>query len=385
MSMLKVQSLIGVFVLILLAWSISENRKKLNFRVIGGCLFLQFSVALLFLSPITAPYSQKIFLALNQLAVILQESSKEGTTFVFGYLGGGVIPFEVTNPKNLFVLGIEALPLVLLISALSSVFFYWRVLPMVVRGVAFILRKTTGISGALGLSVSANIFVGMVEAPLMVRPYVSKMSRSELFTLMVSGMATVAGTVMFLYASFLAGIVPDPIGHILTASIISAPAAILISILMVPREKGLEEGDAEYTPVISASSTMDALVKGVDAGTKLLISIISMLIVMVALVAILNAILGLLPGEFTLQKILGVAMAPVVWLTGIPWSECETAGQLMGTKTVLNELFAYINLSQLPEGALSERSRIIMTYSLCGFANFGSLGIIYVPLPLPVN
>jgi CNT family concentrative nucleoside transporter len=380
MNILKVQALVGVMILTLLAWSISENRKKVNYRVIAGCLFLQFAVALLFLSPITAPYSKKVFLILNKLALVLQESSKAGTTFVFGYLGGGDIPFQVTNRKNLFVLGVEALPLVLFISALSSVLFYWRILPLFVKGVAFILKKTTGISGALGLSVSANIFVGMVEAPLMVRPYVSKMSRSELFTLMTTGMATVAGTVMFLYANFLNGVVPDPIGHILTASIISAPAAIMISILMVPRESGLEDNKSEYTPVNHANSTMDALVKGVDAGIKLLISIIAMLIVMVAIVALLNAILGLFPGELTFQKIVGWVMAPVVWLTGIPWKECVPAGQLMGTKTVLNELIAYIELSQIPKGVLSERSRIIMTYSLCGFANFASLGIMIAGL-----
>jgi CNT family concentrative nucleoside transporter len=379
--MLKLQSLFGLFVFIFLAWIISENRKRINFRVIFACLFLQLGAAVILL---TVPWCKDFFLTLNKVAGALQASTTKGTTFVFGYLGGGAVPFDISDHSNLFILAFQALPLILVVSAISSVLFYWRVLPAIVKGLAFILKKATGISGALGLCVSANIFVGMVEAPLIVKPYISKMTRSELFTLMTSGMATVAGTVMFLYAGFLSHIVDDAIGHILTASIISAPAAILVSTLMVPREKELQSADEEFAPSQNAGSTVDALVKGVDAGVTLLINITAMLIVMVALVALLNMFLGFISPfsgtPLTFQKILGWFMAPVVWLTGIPWSESAAAGQLMGTKTVLNELIAYIDLAHLPANVLSERSRIIMTYSLCGFANFASLGIMIAGL-----
>jgi CNT family concentrative nucleoside transporter len=379
--MLKIQSLFGLLVLIFLAWIISENRGKINFRVIFACLFLQFGAAFLLL---TVPWCKDFFLALNKVAGAIQASTTKGTTFVFGYLGGGTVPFDISDHSNLFILALQALPLILVISAISSVLFYWRILPAIVKVLAFILKKVTGISGALGLCVSANIFVGMVEAPLIIKPYISRMTRSELFTIMTSGMATVAGTVMFLYAGFLSHIIDDAIGHILTASIISAPAAILVSTLMVPREKELQSIDEDFVPSQNAGSTIDALVKGVDAGVTLLINITAMLIVMVALVALFNIFLEFISplsgAPITFQNIIGWCMAPIVWLTGIPWSESAVAGQLMGTKTVLNELIAYIDLAHLPKDALSERSRIIMTYSLCGFANFASLGIMIAGL-----
>ena len=375
----RIQSMVGLLALILISWLLSDNRRKVDFRVVAGCLFLQFSFAILFLK---VAFFRDCFLYLNQAAKALQDASLAGTRFAFGYIGGGDAPFEITKPGNFFILAFQGLPMVLLISALSSVLFYWKVLPKIVFAVSFILRKATGIGGAVALGVAANIFVGMVEAPLMIRPYVSRMTRSELFTLMVSGMATVAGTVMFLYAMILSGIVHGAMGHILVASIISAPAAIMVSLLMIPGDHEKREDSEEFIPPQTAKSTMDALVKGVDAGVKLLVSIVAMVIVMVALVYLLNAILGLAPFDerLTFQRLLGWCMAPVVWLIGVPWSESVAAGQLMGTKIVLNELIAYVDMAKLPPAALSEISRIIMTYAMCGFANFASLGIMIAGL-----
>jgi concentrative nucleoside transporter, CNT family len=274
------------------------------------------------------------------------------------------------------VLAFRALPLVVVVSALSALLFYWRVLPWIVRGFSLVLEKTMGVGGAIGLSSAANVFVGMVEAPLFVKPYIRNMSRSELFVLMSCGMATVAGTVMALYASILSKAIPDALGHILIASIISTPAAIAISVLMVPGEATRTEG--KLAPQ-AATSSMDALTRGTVDGVQLLLNIVAMLLVLVALVSLANQILALLPSvagaPITLQRALGVALAPLAWIMGIPWSEATAAGALMGTKTVLNELLAYIDLARLPEGALSPRSRLMMTYALCGFANFGSLGI----------
>jgi CNT family concentrative nucleoside transporter len=363
------QAILGLAALTTLAWAFSENRRATNWKGVAAGLVLQFVLALLLLK---LPLFKELFLGLNSALLSLQEATRAGTSFVFGYLGGGDLPFDEKTPGGTFVLAFSALPLILVVSALSAVLFYWRILPWVVRGVAWALQKTLGIGGALGLGTAANIFVGMVESPLFIRPYLLQMSRSELFALMTTGMATIAGTVMVLYATILSQALPDAMGHILTASIISAPAAIMVARLMVPETGTGTAG--ELTPPAAYAGTMDAVIRGTADGLKLLLNIVALLIVLVALVSLLNQILGL-AGDISLQKILGWIMAPVVWLMGVPWAEAQTAGALMGTKTILNEFVAYLELAQLPKEALSEHSRLIMTYALCGFANFGSLGI----------
>ena len=368
------QSAAGLLVFVLIAWSISENRRKVRLKTIGIGLALQLAAGVMLLK---LPLFRDFFLALNRLVLSLEASTGAGTSFVFGYLGGGPLPFKEPFPGASFILAFRALPLILLMSALSALLFYWKILPLVVRGFSWALQKTMGVGGAEGLGVSANIFVGMVEAPLFVRPYLQYMTRSELFTLMTCGMATIAGTVMVLYASILSQTLPDVMGHILTASIISVPAAITISKIMVPETGRLTSG--EMVADQAASSAMDAITKGTLQGVKLLVNVVAMLVVLVALVHLVNLALGLLPQvmglNITLQRLLGWIMAPVAWLMGIPWQEATTAGALMGTKTILNELIAYLDLSRLPEGALSLRSKMIIIYAMCGFANPGSLGI----------
>src|SRR6266480_2912567 len=363
-------SLVGFFLLHAVAWALSEDRRTVAWRPVIAGMLLTFGLGLLLLK---APYAKDVFLALNGA---LEKATRDGTAFVFGFLGGGPLPFAETYAGASFVLAFRALPLVLVVSALSALLFYWRVLPWVVRGFSFLLEKTMGVGGAIGLSSAANVFVGMVEAPLVVKPYIRNMSRSELFILMSCGMATVAGTVMALYASILSKVIPDALGHILIASIISTPAAIAISVLMVPGKASATEAKLESR---AAASSMDAVTRGTVDGAQLLVNIVAMLLVLVSLVSLANQVLALLPGvagaPVTLQRLLGVALAPLVWIMGIPWAEATTAGALMGTKTVLNELLAYVDLAKLPEGALSPRSRLMMTYALCGFANFGSLGI----------
>ena len=370
----QLQSFLGFLILPFLAWLFSEGRKDINSRTLISGLLLQVCLALLLLK---FPGSQEVFVWLNEGVRAVEESTQAGTGFVFGYLGGGPLPFDDKNPAFSYVLAFRGLPLVLVISALTSLFFYWRIIPWVVSGFAWILRRVMGIGGVEGLGAAANVFIGMVEAPLFIRPYLSKISRSELFTIMVCGMATIAGTVMVLYASILQSVVPGIMGHLLVASIVSAPAAITISKLMVPETSGLS-GEVLSVPR-GAQSAMDAITNGVLGGIKLLINIIAMLVVFVALVHLLNLVLAFLPeisGEpITFQRIVGYIMAPVVWLMGIPASEAVTAGGLMGVKTVLNELLAYLKFAALPQGELCERSRLIMIYAMCGFANFGSLGI----------
>jgi len=370
----QLQSFLGFLMLPFLAWLFSEGRKNINFRTLIPGLLLQVCLALLLLK---FPGSREVFGWLNKGVRAIEESTQAGTGFVFGYLGGGPLPFDEKNPAFSYVLAFRGLPLVLVISALTSLFFYWRIIPWVVNGFAWILRRVMGIGGVEGLGAAANVFIGMVEAPLFVRPYLSKISRSELFTIMVCGMATIAGTVMVLYASILQPVVPGIMGHLLVASIVSAPAAIAISKLMVP-EISDSSGEALAVPR-GARSAMDAITNGVLGGIKLLINIIAMLVVFVALVHLLNLVLAFLPEIFgkpvTFERLVGYIMAPVAWLMGIPGPEIVTAGGLMGIKTVLNELLAYLNLAELPQGALCERSRLIMIYAMCGFANFGSLGI----------
>lgn len=369
-----VQSGIGLVVFLGLAWAMSEHRRQVSLRLVGIGLALQLALGILLLK---VPGSGEIFLGFNRVILALEESVQAGTTFVFGYLGGGPPPFEVKDPSYTYVLAFRALPLLFLMSALSSLLFYWKVLPLVVKGFSRGLEKTLRLGGAEGLGVSANIFLGMVEAPLFIRPYLARMTRSELFTVMTCGMATIAGTVMVLYASILSDMIPNVIGHILTASLLNAVAAVIISKIMIPETGPGTSGElVEPEPF---SSSMDAITKGTLRGVQLLINIVAMLLVMVALIHLANLVLGLLPfggsRPVTLQGILGVVSAPIVWLMGIPWSQSWTAGELMGTKMVINELVAYINLSQLSPDALSPRSLVIMTYAMCGFANPGSLGI----------
>jgi CNT family concentrative nucleoside transporter len=360
-----IQSIAGLLVFAGIAWCMSENRRQASLKIAVTGIIIQLVIGLILLK---LPIFREFFLLLNRLVLSLQTATTAGTSFVFGYLGGSDLPFKEPFPGASFILAFRALPLVLLMSALSALLFYWKILPVVVRAFSWALQKTMGVGGAEGLGVSSNIFVG---------PYLKEMTRSEIFTLMTCGMATIAGTVMVLYASILSDKIPDVMGHILTASIISVPAAVTIAKIMVPETGKLTTG--KLTAPEQASSSMDAITKGTLQGVELLINIIAMLVVLVALVYLANLILGLFPdirgGPITLQRLLGIVMAPIVWLMGIPWNEATTAGGLMGTKTILNELLAYIDLSRLPPDALSHRSQLIMTYAMCGFANPGSLGI----------
>lgn len=379
--MLQLQSAFGVLALLAIAWILSENRRAVSLRQAAIGLVATFVTAVVLLK---LPVVARAFGAINDAVGAISAASRAGTSFVFGYIGGGALPFDLKAPGADFVLAFQALPIVLVMSVLTTLLFYWRVLPPVVRGMAWLLERTLGVGGAVGLSTAANIFVGMVEAPLFIRPYLDRLTRAELFIVMTGGMAGIAGTVLVVYATILRPLVPEIAGHLLIASVLGAPAAILIAELMVPETRdAATEGEYSDPPPV-ATSTMDAITVGTGQGLTLLLNIIAMLIVLVALVHLANAILGVLPeiggASVTLQRMLGIVMAPVCWLMGLPWSEALRAGELMGVKTVLNEFIAYVELSKLPEDALSERSRLIMIYALCGFANFGSLGIMIAGL-----
>src|SRR5947209_2164372 len=370
------RGLLGIAALLLLAWVLSEDRFRVAWRVVAAGVLLQFGLALLFLK---FPPAAAVFLLLNHAVEALQKATEAGTGFVFGYLGGAELPFAETKPGASFIFAFRALPMVLVVSALATLLFYWGVLQRIVQAFAWVLRRAAGVGGPLGLGAAVHIFVGHIEAPLLIRPYLLRMTRGELFALMSCGMAGIAGTVMVLYASLLGSVIPDALGNILIAAVISTPAALALAALMVPFRPDPAAAAALQIADPPVSS-MDAIAKGTRDGIVFLANIVASLVVLVALVSLANSILGLLPefsGEpVSLQRLFAYAFRPVMWLIGIPGPETGAAASLMATKTVLNEFIAYIDFSKLPADALSPHSRLIMTYALCGFANFGSLGIL---------
>ena len=374
--MAQLQSVFGIVALLAIAWAFSEKHRAVNAKQTLIALAVTLATALVLFK---VPYATTAFAAVNDAVGAIAAATRAGTSFVFGYIGGGTLPYEVKTPGAEFVLAFQALPLILIMSVLTTLLFYWRVLPPIVRGTSKLLERTLGVGGAVGLSTAANIFLGMVEAPLFIRPYLAKLTRSELFLVMTGGMAGIAGTVLVLYATLIAPLVPDAAAHFIIASVLAAPAAILISRIMVPETEARATQGVLDDSIPDASSTMDAIVKGTTSGLELLFNVVALLLVLVALVYLVNAMLSVLPavgGEpISLQRMLGYMMAPVCWLMGLPWDQAITAGRLMGAKTVLNELIAYVEMSKLAPGALDPRSKLIMLYAMCGFANFGSLGI----------
>ena len=382
------QAFIGIPIFVLLAVLCSERRRLPNWKLLAVGLGLQFTFAFLVFR---FDLLQQALSGINQAVSAVASATESGTLFVFGYLGGDPAnvsyPFEVGDAGSTVILAFRILPLILIFTVLSAILWHYRVLPTIIRGFAFILQRSLGVGGAIGFCAAANIFVGMVEAPALIRPYIKALTRSELFVLMSVGMATIAGTVMVLYAVVLAPIVDNALGHILTASVISAPAAIMLALIMVPPTLNISDNDSkEQVKNLGPTyhNVMDAIAKGTADGVALMVNVGAMLLVLTALVALFNSILALLPSfggdEMTIQRILGYLFAPLVWLMGIPWIEAQAAGSLMGIKTTLNEFIAFIAMTSLPEGSLSDRSTIIMTYAICGFANFGSLGIMIAGL-----
>ncbi|MDR3640857.1 MAG: nucleoside transporter C-terminal domain-containing protein [Humidesulfovibrio sp.] len=372
-------SALGLLCLIFFAWLLSSNRRLVPWRMVVAGLSLQFVIAGLVLK---VPAVKTLFMGLNALVQAAETATRAGTSFVFGFIGGGPAPFTPTNPALNFSLAFQSLPLVIVIAALTSLLFYWGVLQRVVRLFSFVLEKTMGIGGALGVGAAGCIFLGMIESPLLIRPYLAVMTRSELFALMATGMSCIAGTMLMLYASVLGPVIPDALGHILTASIIHAPAALLVASVLLPEDRLPTLG--REMPKSAAAGSVDALCRGTWEGLQLFWNIVAMLIVFVAVVKLANLGLGALPpvagAPMTLERGLGVLLSPVAWLIGIPWAEAHTAGALIGTKVILNEFLAFIDMAALPPEALSAPSRLILAYAMCSFANFGSLGILIAGL-----
>ena len=374
---LRGQSVFGLVFFMFIAWGLSSRKSQFPFLAAALTIGIQIVVALFLLR---WPPAANALGSLKLAVEALQSATEQGTALVFGYVGGGPAPFEIVDQSATFSFAFRGLPLVIFFSGLSALLWHWKILKFFVRGLAFLLERVFGIGGAVALSSAANTFLGQTEAPLLIKPYLEKVTRSELFMIITGGFATVAGSVMALYAFILAEIDPSILGHVIVASIISVPAAILMAKIMMPEEKGVAPTPAEAADDFGYVNSMDAFMRGVTDGLALYLNIIASLIAFTAFAALVNIILGAFPDVYgaplSLERIFGFIFRPLMWAAGVPWGEAFQAGTLMGIKTALNELIAYLELASLPAGTFSERSTLIVLYSLCGFANFASLGIV---------
>jgi CNT family concentrative nucleoside transporter len=374
--LLRLQSCAGILLILLLAWSASENRRQLpSWRWIAGAIGLQLLLAIVIL---LVPQVWEALRALNVGVVAVERATLEGSSYMFGYLGGAPLPFELKpGASSPVVIAFQILPLVITMSAIAALLWHWGVLRAIVRGLSWALQRTMGVSGVIGLNAGANVFLGVVEAPLVVRAYLASMSRSELFAVMTLGMSTVSGVVLVLYAQTLSKTLDNAFGHILAASLICLPATLLIARILVPGDNRTvadrASGDLRY------ESSMDAIVRGTLDGLQLFLAVIAVIIVVFSLVALVNEMFGALPdvagAPLTLQRLFGWLFAPLMWALGIPWTEAQTAGTLMGVKAILNEYVAYLQLAGLPSRTLSPRSTLISVYAMCSFANLASIGL----------
>ncbi|MEW6322527.1 MAG: nucleoside transporter C-terminal domain-containing protein [Acidobacteriota bacterium] len=372
------QAIIGLAVILGICWAISERRQAFPpWRWVAVALGLQFALAAIVLR---VPAVWDAMRVANDGLRALEAATRVGSTYVFGYLGGGELPFVLREgAQRPVTIAFDILPLVIVTSALAAVLWHWGVLRAIVRALSWATQRTLGVGGAVGLNAGANVFLGVVEAPLVVRAYLAHMSREELFMVMSLGLSTVSGVVLVLYAQTLQGVVDNAIGHLVTASLVSLPATLLLARIVVPgdgtaaKTAVADEADLKY------ESSIDAIVRGTMDGLQLFLVVIAVLIVVFALVALTDQVLGLLPlvgGEpLTLRRVFGTLFAPLLWLIGVPWSEAPAAGALMGTKAILNEYVAYQELAALAPGTLGPRATLVTTYAMCGFANLASIGL----------
>ena len=373
----NLQSLIGIAGIMLFCWVLSENRGRFPFRLMVGSLLVQ---GLLVLVLFGLPQARGVLGAVNAGVEALGSATQSGTTFVFGYLAGQAdAPYALTRPQAVFVFAFRVLPVILVVCALSSLLWHWKILKWITRGFGFLFQKTLGLRGPPALATAATIFMGQVEGPIFIRAYLDRLTRSELFTLMAVGLACVSGSTMVAYVTILKDILPNAGAHILTASIISAPAGVLLARIIVPADRNEIVDDVQPDDSRNYDSTIDAVIRGTGDGLTVLLNVAATLIVFVAFMALLDKMLAVLPpvagGPVTVERALGYLFQPLAYAIGVPWDEAHAAGGLLGVKLVLTEFTAFIDLSAFATGPLSPHSRIIMTYALCGFANFASVGI----------
>ena len=369
------RALIGMAVIYAICWVVSERRGLFPWRIVIGATVMQFVFALIlfWITPV-----RSVLLKANVLVDGLQNATRAGTGFVFGYVGDNAAAGDLMGnaPPPLFFF--QILPIIIVVAALSAILWHWRILRWITNGFAYIFQRTMGLGGATSLAVSANVFMGMTEAPVLIRPYVKGMTRSELLIMMTAGFATIAGSVLVVYGAFLEGKMANPLPQLLAASLIAAPAAVAVALTMIPETTPSSERMKE--PDFAYASTMDAFSTGATDGLKIVFNIATMLIAALALLWIVNAGFGMLPDvggtPLSIERVLGWIFAPLMYMIGIPWEDASQSGSLMGVKTVLTEFVAFIQLADVPAEAMDPRTRMITAHAICGFANFGSMGIL---------
>jgi len=372
------QSLLGLVLVLGVCWALSEDRRRFPWKMALGAIALQ---ALMVAALFGLPAIRAVLIGVGHAVDGLAASTQAGVAFVFGFLAGTPEqPYPLTNPGTMFVFAFRVLPVILVVCALAALLWHWRILKWITQGFGFVFEKTMGLRGPPALATAATIFMGQVEGPIFIRSYLPTLSRSELFMLIAVGMACVSGSTMVAYATILKGVLPNAAAHVLTASIVSAPAGVLLARILVPRDPATEKPQAlEPESDKVYDSSVDALIRGTNDGLTIVLSVGATLIVFVALVAMIDGLLGLLPpiagAPLSVERALGVIFAPLAWSLGIPWADAPAAGSLLGVKLVLTEFTAFIKLGAIPVDAMAERSRVIMTYALCGFANIASVGI----------
>ncbi|ESQ92336.1 NupC/NupG family nucleoside CNT transporter [Asticcacaulis benevestitus] len=370
------QSLLGIVVILLICWGLSENKRRFPVFLAMGAIGLQ---VVLILALFAIPQSHVMLGGIANGMTSLSAATDQGMQFVFGYMGGGAQPYQVVNEGALFVFALRVLPLILVISALSALLWHIGVLKIIIRGFGYAFEKLIGLGGATSLGVASGIFVGNVESLIIIKGYLDKLTRSELFVLVVVGMANVAGSTMVAYVLILQHVLPNAAGHILAAAIVSAPAGVLLARIIVPDLMNHKIEKLDYDSALKYDSAIDAVSKGTVDGMMVAVNIAAILIVMVALAALTNMILSVIPpigGQpVTIERALGVAFTPLAWLIGVPWNEAAKGGEILGIKMVLTEFVAFLKLAAIPVAEMTPRTRILLTYATCGFANIGSVGI----------
>ena len=369
------RALIGIALIYGICWVVSEKRGLFPWRIVIGATVMQFVFALIlfWITPV-----RSVLLQANVLVDGLQNATRAGTGFVFGYVGDNAAAGDLMGsaPPPLFFF--QILPIIIVVAALSAILWHWRILRWITNGFAYIFQRTMGLGGATSLAVSANVFMGMTEAPVLIRPYVKGMTRSELLIMMTAGFATIAGSVLVVYGAFLEGKMANPLPQLLAASLIASPAAVAVALTMIPETTPSSERMKE--PDFAYASTMDAFSTGATDGLKIVFNIATMLIAALALLWIVNAGFGMLPDiggtPLSIERVLGWIFAPLMYMIGIPWEDASQSGSLMGVKTVLTEFVAFIQLAEVPAEAMDPRTRMITAHAICGFANFGSMGIL---------
>ncbi|MEL7111958.1 MAG: nucleoside transporter C-terminal domain-containing protein, partial [Pseudomonadota bacterium] len=370
------RSFLGIFFVLLLAWGVSSSRRTVPYRTVCVALIIQAGIGVLVF---TVPGLQDGLASVTGVVGALQAATLEGTQFAFGHLAGGAAPYDVTQPANSFIIVFQVLPMILVVSTLAAITWHWGILESICRGIGFLFKRVLNLSGPAGLGAAASVFLGMVETPMVIRPYLNRLSRADVLLVMSAAMATVAGTMMAVYIALLLPRVPDAGAHIIAASFMSAPGAIAITRILEPPEQGARQFEEQKLPKFY-QSTMDAFIRGVQEGLNVFLSVIAMIIVSVAIIALIDNTLAafapMVGGEaLSAGRILGWVFSPIMFAIGIPWADCPEAGRLLATKLMLNEFLAFLDLVGIPEGAIEPRSRLIMIYVLCGFANFAALAI----------